>query len=84
MTVVLGAVGGLAALLRPGRLWALAIADALVATAVVASMFGVGLYELAPLMLLGAATIRTPHRPAATSAPVALGEATPEPQRRTA
>jgi hypothetical protein len=86
MTVVLGAGGGMTALLRPGRMWALALADALVATSVVASMFGLGLFELVPLMLLGAATIRTPHRPAALVATIVRPQAVPqpEPQRRTA
>ncbi len=84
ITVLLGAGGGVAAILRPGRMWALATADALVATAVVASMFGLGLYEMAPLVLLGAATIRTPHRRPAPAATFERPQAVAEPYRRTA
>jgi len=87
ITVVLGAAGGIAAMLRPGHIWVVATADAMVATAAVASMFGLGLYELVPLLLLGAATVRTPHRPAVPSTAASVRpRAVPEPEagRRTA
>jgi len=85
MTILFGVAGGVVALLRPDRMWALAVADTLVATAVVASMFGLGLFELVPLMLLGMATVRTPHLPAGGVTPMASRErAAGEPQRRSA
>ncbi len=85
-TILLGAAGGLLALLRPGRIWALAGADTLTAIAAVASMFGLGMYELVPLLLLGAATIRTPHLPVPTRerALAAPEEPQAEAQRRSA
>jgi hypothetical protein len=90
MTILLGVGGGVVALLRPDRIWALAFADALVATAAAVSMFGLGMLELLPLVLLGAATVRTPHRsvvPAAAPA-AALGfeerQPVPELRRRSA
>ena len=79
--------GGIAAMLRPGHIWVVATADAMVATAAVASIFGLGLYELVPLLLLGAATVRTPHRPAVPSTAASVRpRAVPEPEagRRTA
>lgn len=56
----LGILGGTIAMLGRGRLVALAAADAFVALALMAAMFGWGLPQIPPLLVLLIATVMTP------------------------